>query len=398
MIRFLRSLGRNAREIMRVYRRRLLGYPVITNANNVHITNQHRRALLVYLVKPFRKKGGGNEKLFHQNTLQARQIVNILGRHGFIVDVADIQSRDLSTGEKYDIVISHSVVSPGIEELCSPHTIRVYLATGMHHVVHNRNIRRRYERMFERRGMQTLIRQLNPIEMSYVETAHEIFGFGNENTAGTWKETFDCPIRYFNNYGFPNTDFRAPQTLARDCQKNFLFFASGSQVGKGLDLLLEIFPKHPDLHLYVCSAFESEPEFCRVYRKELFDTPNIHPIGIVHAKSNFYNELVSKCAFVVLPSCAEGQPGSIIQCMWSGLIPIVTRETGIDTASFGVTFSDDELRSIEAKILEVSTSPPSWIEAHSYETRSTAEQSFSSERFVDKWNSLVGELQKRLIR
>jgi hypothetical protein len=91
-----------------------------------------------------------------------------------------------------------------------------------------------------------------------------------------------------------------------DARKRFLFFATRSQMQKGLDWLLEIFPKYPDLHLYVCSQFENEPDFCALYRKELHETPNVHPIGWIAAKGPQYNQLMKTCAYVIHPTCSEG--------------------------------------------------------------------------------------------
>ena len=86
--------------------------------------------------------------------------------------------------------------------------------------------------------------------------------FGNEFATGTWREVFGGPIYSFNNYGFNGPEFPLDSKDFSAARRNFLFFASKSQVQKGLDLLLEIFPRHPDLHLYVCSEFEKEGDFC----------------------------------------------------------------------------------------------------------------------------------------
>lgn len=51
--------------------------------------------------------------------------------------------------------------------------------------------------------------------------------------------------------------------------------------------------------------------------------------------------------------------------MYSGLIPIVTKEAGIDTEDFGITFSNDSLDEIERVIVEVSELPEDWHSEHS---------------------------------
>jgi hypothetical protein len=147
-----------------------------------------------------------------------------------------------------------------------------------------------------------------------------------------------------------------------------LFFASSGQVGKGLDLLLEIFPRHPDLNLNICSSFKYEKDFCKCFHNELFKTDNIHPIGRILVNSYEYENLMRKCVFCILPSCSEGQAGSVVQCMASGLIPVVTKETGIDTENFGFTFRNDSIEEIEHTILSLSQLPPEKLKELSLRT------------------------------
>jgi glycosyltransferase involved in cell wall biosynthesis len=156
--------------------------------------------------------------------------------------------------------------------------------------------------------------------------------------------------------------------------------------------LLEIFPKYPDLHLYICSEFAKEADFCSCYHKELHETPNIHPIGWITVNGPKYDELVKKCAFVIHPTCSEGQPGSVVQCMYSGLIPLVTKETGIDTEDFGITFEGDGLEEIERVILEVSRQPESWHRERSIRTRKVSEKKYSEDAFMERWRNMLGEI------
>jgi glycosyltransferase involved in cell wall biosynthesis len=228
--------------------------------------------------------------------------------------------------------------------------------------------------------------------MSYVTRCSAIAAMGNEFNARSWREVFNGPIYPFNNCGFNET---RPPVESKDSQRtklNFLFFAGGCQVQKGLDLLLEIFPKYPHLHLYVCSPFEQENDFCDCYYNELYKTPNVHPVGWVQVNSPHFYELTDKCAFVILPSCSEGQPSSVVQCMHSGLIPLVTKQAGIDTEDFGVTFSDDSIEAIERAVLEVSELPTSWISTRSAHTFGAAKEKFSEDAFVDKWRKMLSEI------
>ena len=363
-------------------------YPVIYDVNSVDQSNLNKRALLIYVVKPFLLEDNPLELLSHQNLKQCRQIAAILGEFGYIVDAVDIRNKKFRPSRDYDLVICNRVVDISLKK----EAIRIYLATTLYHTLHNRNLRRRHELLYKRRKCRVGLRRVYSEAMPYLTKSDAIIGFGNEFIMSTWKETFKGPVYPFNNYGFKETKFLLDSKDFSSARKNFLFFASRSQVQKGLDLLLEIFPKHPDLHLYICSEFEKEKDFCACYHQELYETPNIHPVGWVTVNSPEYNELVEKCAYVIHPTCSEGQPGSAVQCMYSGLIPLVTREAGIDTEDFGITFSDDSLEEIERVIVEVSERPESWHREHSIKTRKVCEDKYSEEAFMNRWRAILDEI------
>ena len=340
-------------------------YPIICNANGVDESNYTKRALLIYIVKPFLLKDDDPYLLRHQHSKQCKQIRAILGELGLVVDVVDIKDMKFRPCRRYDLVICNRVTDIPLNK----DVLRIYLATTMHHKVHNENLRRRHKLLYERRGYRVRLRRVYAEVMPYVKRSDAIVGFGNEFIMSSWREAFNVPVYPFDNYGFKETEFILDSKDFSTARMNFLFFTSSSQMQKGLDLLLEIFPKHPDLHLYICSEYEKEGDFCACYRQELYETPNIHPVGWVTVNGSEYNELVRKCAFVILPSCSEGQSGSVVQCMYSGLIPLVTKEAGIDTEDFGVAFSNDSIEEIERVIREVSVLPDSWHRERSIRTR-----------------------------
>jgi glycosyltransferase involved in cell wall biosynthesis len=228
--------------------------------------------------------------------------------------------------------------------------------------------------------------------MPYAVEADAIVGIGNDYTLGTWGEDSNAARYPFNNSGFPDTRFIFESKDFGKARGNFLFFASGSQVQKGLDLLLEIFPQLPDLDLYICSSYRKEPDFCACYHKELFETPNIHPMGRIAVNGPEFYELAARCAYIIHPWCSDGQAGSVVQCMHAGLIPLVTREVGVDTEDFGGTFADDSLDEIEKVIVQVASLPETWHQQHSLQTRKIAEEKYSEAAFMKRWREILTEV------
>jgi len=370
--------------------RKIIGYPVLYNVNKADENLLKKRALLIYLVKPFRLDKNDPKFLTHQNLKQTLQIASVLNQIGYIVDVADIKSKRILSKKKYDLLISHNFKLDISTLNLTQNAIKIYLASGMNHIINNINIKKRYADLYKRKGCKLKIRRLNDENMKYVEQADYIIGFGNQFTMDTWSKNFKQKKYYFNNYGFEKIKY-----IEKDfnlAKKNFLYFASSNQVGKGLDLLLEIFPKHPDLNLYVCGNYENEEDFCKCYHTELYETPNIHPVGWVQVGSDKFYELVEKCAFVIMPSCSEGQPGSVINCMYAGLIPMVTKETGIELNESVIYFDSYSLNDIEKKITEIIIYPFGWYKEQSLNIKNIVVHKYSEQFFNERLISILTEI------
>ena len=367
---------------------------MVYNPNSVRDDPRCKRALMVYLPQAFLFNENGPEFFAHQSFRQCKQIAALLADFGYIVDVAHKSNWRRVKHRDYDLIIADRADYQGLDSFSKSAAPKIFLATSMDYGLHNTNLRRRHERLVQRRNLGVEIRRHYPEAMPYLARADAVAGFGNGFIMSSWTGRFSGPLYPFNNYGFANTADTAERKNYREARRHFLFFASRSQVQKGLDLLLEIFPKHPDLHLYICSDFEKERDFCAAYRKELYETRNIHPIGWLTVNSALYNEVVQKCAYVIHPTCSEGQPGSVVQCMHSGLIPLVTKWAGIDTKDFGVTFDEDSLEAIERTVVAVSQLPEEWHRQRSIRTRQVAEAQYSEHAFVNRWRQILAEILK----
>ena len=150
--------------------------------------------------------------------------------------------------------------------------------------------------------------------------------------------------------------------------------------------MLEIFVQNPDLHLYVCSNFKNEKDFTRLYHKELFETENIHPIGFININNYEFSEITKKCSYIIMPSCSEGQAGSVLTGMSAGLIPIISKECGLekDEAYF---FTDNKIETIEKTIKEFSQKPQEWIIENSKKAMKTIQDSHSEKSYYESVKS-----------
>ena len=366
--------------------------PLLLNVNAVNELNYRKRALFIWRDTPFLVPEDDPEFLRHQNLRQCRQIAALLGELGYVVDVSDVKDKKFRPSGHYDLIINTKPELKYGKSVSQNQAIKIFLALALNNSAHNKNLRRRHKLLYERRKSRLMYRKIFNEKMPYVAISDALICFGNESIMSTWKDAFKGPSYPFNNYGFKETKFIFESKNFKTARKNFLYFASRTQMQKGLDLLLEVFPKHPSLNLFICSYYKLERDFCACYYKELFETSNVHPMGWISVNSPEYCDLIEKCAYVILPSCAEGSAGSVVQCMYSGLIPLVTKEAGIDTEDFGVTFADDSLEEIERVIIEVSEKPETWHREHSIRTHEVSVKKYSEDAFINRWRDMLAEI------
>jgi glycosyltransferase involved in cell wall biosynthesis len=381
----LRTLYRKGRSLTKLPPLRRVIYDV-----NSAGKSSRKRALLAYLLEPFRLDESNSRFLTHQNLKRCKQMAQVVGELGFTVDAVLGRYLPLFRQGTYDLIVSDKSYLKGIDGFTKRGTIKLFFPTSMNYALHNVNLRRRHEMLFERRRCALEIRRTYGEIMPYVAQANALAGIGNDFTMSTWRDRYAGPIYPINNHGFSGTRFIYEGKSHLDARLHFLFFASRSQIQKGLDLLLEVFPKHPHLHLHVCSQFEQERDFCALYHKELFRTPNIDPVGWIAVNSPRYNDLMKRCAYVIHPTCSEGQAGSVVQCMHSGLIPLVTKWAGIETGDFGVTL-EETVEDIERVVCYLSQLPAEWHRERSIRARQIAEARYSEEAFIKRWRHVLTE-------
>jgi glycosyltransferase involved in cell wall biosynthesis len=112
-------------------------------------------------------------------------------------------------------------------------------------------------------------------------------------------------------------------------KREFLWFFGSGAVHKGLDLLLEVFARHPELQLHVVGAIAPEEDFYELYKEELTATKNIHNHGYLFPSSAEFQGLLKDVFCFVAPTCSEGISPSVVTCLQLGLYPVISLDTGV---------------------------------------------------------------------
>ncbi len=317
---------------------------------NVNRTTHAKNALLCYITAPFLPQL--RRTFAHQNHSQIRDIAEILGSLGYNVDVMNYWARS-TLSKNYDLVIDiHPDENKVYWSHLHPAAKKIVYYTGSYPEFQNKAEQKRLMSIKKRKGVQLQAqRQVPPIAKQIWERFDAVLLMGNARTQKTFPE-MNVPIQLIPNTGdehYPRLSNEQKST------KSFLFLASGGQVHKGLDLLLEVFSKHPELELTICSPFMREKDFTELYSQELFQTPNIHPIGFLDPYSKKFQEIAKKCVYMVSPSASEGMSGSVLIALSVGLIPIVSQESGVDGLW---EFSECSLVNVEKTIVQASKKNP----------------------------------------
>lgn len=350
--------------------------PIVYNVNKIKNTN-NKRCLILYITHPFIEK---EISVSHQNHWQAIEMARIIGKHNYIVDVADYQNSSIKLDYSYDLVIG--LIPRGFNIYAThmnPGCKQIAYLTSMNLAVTSANELKRIEECYQRRGVKLKPRRFAGYIEKSIEQFDAVWYIGNKYNF----HSYDCfkmpPVFFIKNTGyvFPWAD--------PNCERNahnFMYFGSMGQVHKGLDLLLELFAEEiKDCTLYVCGNFAREEDFTLEYHKELYETSNIIPVGQVNINTDLYEKLASKCAYTILPSCAEGCAGSVITNMSAGIIPIVSRECGFEEDEV-ILLPDCSKATIKSYILEYCHKNNEWIKEQSNHSINIVKERYQEKNFT----------------
>ena len=385
-----RILSRRTKPIYS-YRKYLVGVESKKHRGTVH----KKRALVSYSVSAFRYFPSKRNKIVYSNLGIAQDIPRALNELGYTVDIVSFQDVDFLPKQSYDLFFS-VIGAHNFEQIIKrlpPETPKISFAGTLYWRSWNSWEEDRFRALFQRRGVNL------PLDR-FLEGRHEeyacqhsdgIICHGNEFHRETYKH-FPLVLN-LNNAAFP-VNYDIDKSKDYEAGRNgFVFFNGPGNVHKGLDLLLEAFPKL-EQHLYICQPIE--PEFAKVYKRELYDCANIHVQGSIKMRSNKFYELINKCNFVISPTCAEGQPGSVIECMAHGLIPIISREACIDVKNFGVIFKENTSEEISNVVKELSQKSTEWCREKSRLVLKEVAENYTEEKFIQGMkNTIQTIIQKK---
>lgn len=348
------------------------------------------RVLIAYVIEPFLSKVGPSSSHTHHG--ESQLMANAWLERSFIVDVIDYDNPAFVPEHRYDYFVSARTnierLRNRLNEDC--HCI-VHLDTS-HYTTNNRDALARVVDCQQRRGVD-LFGSVRMIEVNAgIEAADAAVLLGNDETASTYA--------YAGKPLYP-LDVPAvvdlPWAESKDfdvARSRFVWLGSDGAVHKGLDLVLEAFAQLPDCHLTICGPIDRDPAFCKAYAAELA-LPNIEQLGWVDVSGDQFAQLAATSAALVYPSCREGQAGAAVNCIRAGLIPIVSRETGVDVNGFGTELTDCRVDTIVEAVKGVSQGSPEALYTRARATWEHGQARFSHDAYRQRYGDIIDQLTSR---
>jgi hypothetical protein len=315
---------------------------------NYFKTQHSKNALLSYITHPFTK----GQYFSHTNYFEAMSHAKILNELGYNVDIVDYEYQGKIDFSRYDLLVGFGdAFNQYFESGINKKITTIYYGTGMHVCHQNHATLKRLRDVYLKKGIW-LGKSIRYVEKCWTYQTYLVDAMivlGNKVSIESYKKFYNG--RIFNIQAPFNKVIDAYELLKKSKNaKSFLWFGSSGLIHKGLDLLLDFFSKRRDLRLHICGPIENEPDFEKIYYKELYETSNIITHGFVDIRSEKFKKILEDCSFLIFPSCSEGGGASVITVIGNGgLIPIITKETTISTG-YEIWIEDFTVEAIEKAV------------------------------------------------
>lgn len=293
------------------------------------LRRRRKRAVFSYLADPVSWRRRDRRLGGHSNKWESREIARLIARRGYEITAIDWSDRESSPAGPFDCLFDiHGNLPRFAAEF--PRARKLLHLTGSFNPFQHQAENARLGAFESRRGATSPPRRHVSDLDSYLEAlniADACSLIGNDCTLSTYPAELRekiTPVTVSASWPVPK---KGPRDYA-PAEREFLWFAGGGCILKGLDLTIEAFAANPELTLHIVGNVESEREFLETYNREL-ELANIRRHGYLDPRGREFRKIVGRCFAFVAPSASEGISPAAASCMLVGLYPIVSRNTGI---------------------------------------------------------------------
>ena len=139
------------------------------------------------------------------------------------------------------------------------------------------------------------------------------------------------------NYGLPH--IKNQRIHLDNKQRNYLYLTSEIGLRKGFDIIYSIFtnPKisKQKFHLNIIGLPTNKYYSQKLKRLRHLLGNKVTYHGWIDSQLPLYKQIIKKSDFIILPSLEEGQVGSVLDCLSFGVVPLISKNCGIDFMPLG---------------------------------------------------------------
>ena len=342
-------------------------------------------AYVSYIPEVFYKQWDEGYMRGHQSRQEMVEMVSIFNHLGYNVFVSSCNYTVLPN-RNFDVIFG---VEPTFVAACKkyPKAMKIYYATGAYWGHQNGMIKKRTDEFnLKHKCKSPYCRLVNVY--NHLDLCDKILQIGSKYTVETYPEEYRDKITLIHQSNTLNGVEVSNITYAKE--NEYVWIGGGGSILKGLDLVLDYFITQPDKHLHVVGTIEDD--VVEAYGKEIKDNITFH--GYMNLFSNEFKEVVSKCNAIVYPSCTEaGMPGSVINAMYYGLIPIVSRWAAMEEINeLGAIIEDLTTESIANAIDNIEKIEEVKLEEMKNSCHYFAKDTFNLERFSGEFKENISKM------
>lgn len=371
-------------KLLQKLRKKINKYNMVLNINK-DLTRKQKTIAISYINNSM--CSNLDKDIYHSQVLEVNQIIKEFINRDFAIDLIhckELNSLEFIKHKTYDVVFGLGDV---FYELCKLNA----KAKRIIYVTEN-NPSFSYEKEKERIDYYYL-RHGKKIKMTRSGEYYKREHFDNIDIAIIMGEEKyfklnKVKVIHIEPTGLINRDYVFKPRNTDNTKYNFLWMGSYGAVHKGLDLLIEIFSKRNDINLNICGLHNKDRKVIKIPNKN-----NIKEYGIIDVNSDIFIDIVTKCNFIILPSCSEALSTSILTGMLHGMIPIVLKDSGFNILDENAIFLNNfKIENIDEQLTEIVNLDIKKIQELENNVYQFARKEFTIQAFSKKFKKICDDL------
>lgn len=343
------------------------------------ISSQKKWVLIAYIPEVFYHSNDISFLNSHQNKREALAMVPIFNQLGYNVYVQSYTKATNFPNINVSVIFGHPPAIVAAAKVYKKAVIVQY-ATGCFYTHSNKQ-----EEYITRLVNTECNTSFKCQRYTLADDAHVLSDYilmiGSKNTIETYPESIHHKITTIHQ---SSQDVRTLETIRYSPENEYLCMSSTGVLLRGVSFLIEYFTKKPNKVLHLLCPFEPYIEYIRN------KTPkNIIFHGTMILGSDDFLNVVARCNYIIYPSGSEGGcPGSVINSMKNGLIPIVSKWAAFDEINnYGYMMKGWSTDSIADGVKWAESIEPDKCELMKQKCSAFAKQTYNLERFSKEFAS-----------